>query len=80
MKRRSLVLSAIILLAAFATALPWAYSENYGQLRALKHRAGIVMRQKNDLSPGCSIPIISLINLPTRELLHDYRSGLSGRM
>ena len=47
MKRRSLVLSAI-LLAAFATAPPWAYSENYGQLRALKHRAGIVMRQKND--------------------------------
>ena len=48
MKRRSLVFSAIILLAAFAVAPPWAYGENYGRLRALKHRAGIVTRQKND--------------------------------
>jgi hypothetical protein len=48
MKRRSLVLSAIILLAAFASAPPLAYGEYYGRLRALKHRAGIVMRQKND--------------------------------
>ena len=48
MKCRDLVLSAIVFLAAFAVAPPWAYGENYGQLRALKHRAGIVMRQKND--------------------------------
>lgn len=47
MKRRILVLSAIIFLAAFATA-PWASAETYGQLRALKRRAGIVTRQKND--------------------------------
>lgn len=48
MKRRILVLSAIIFLAAFAVALPWASAETNGQLRALKRRAEIVTRQKND--------------------------------
>ena len=48
MKCRALVLSAIIFLAAFAAAPPWASSENYGQLRALKRRAATVTRQKND--------------------------------
>ena len=48
MKRRILVLSAIIFLAAFVAAPPWASGETYGQLRALKRRAATVMRQKND--------------------------------
>ena len=48
MKRRSFVLSAVILLVVSAVAPPWAYGENYGRLRALKHRADVVKRQKND--------------------------------
>lgn len=48
MKRRILMLSAIIFLAAFVAAPPWASGETYGQLRALKRRAATVMRQKND--------------------------------
>jgi len=48
MKCRTLVLSAIIFLAAFAAAPPWAFTETYGQLRALKRRAATVTRQKND--------------------------------
>ena len=48
MKRRVLVLSAVIFLAAFAAAPPWASTETYGQLRALKRRAATVTRQKND--------------------------------
>ena len=48
MKRRILVLSSIIFLEAFAVALPWASAETNGQLRALKRRAEIVTRQKND--------------------------------
>jgi hypothetical protein len=48
MKHRVLVLSTIIFLAAFVAAPPWASSETYGHLRALKRRAATVMRQKND--------------------------------
>jgi hypothetical protein len=48
MKRRVLLLSAIVFLAAFAAALPLASAESYGQLRALKRRADTVTRQKND--------------------------------
>ena len=48
MKRRVLMLSAIVFLAAFAAAPPWAFTETYGQLRALKRRAATVTRQKND--------------------------------
>ncbi|MCK4487934.1 MAG: hypothetical protein KAU38_14395 [Desulfobacterales bacterium] len=48
MKRRILMLSAIIFLAAFVAAPSWASGETYGQLRALKRRAATVMRQKND--------------------------------
>ena len=48
MKRWSFVLSAIILLAALTVAPPWTYGENYGRLRAMKHRADVVIRQKNN--------------------------------
>ena len=60
MKLQTVWYGIVISLALFAFVLPQTFAQNYGQIRALKHRATTVSQQKNHFVAR----VLSSYNIP----------------